>query len=137
MEIKQRRVIPLKKTNIIMSVTFLIAVGMITKAFIMNDDVKMYLLIFFAVGSGLGLLRLFVNNSIKKMKGKGWKSKVLFFTVLLGLGLPFQSWFRNNVIFSMDSAYLTSSIITMVLGILFMSTFFSYMSKKRKLKSVQ
>ena len=137
MAIKQRRVIPLKKTNIIMSATLLIAVGLITKAFIMNDDVKMYLLIFFAVGSGLGLLRLFVNSCIKKMKGKGWKSKVLFFAVLLGLGLPFQSWFRKNVIFSMDSAYLMSSVITMVLGILFMSSFFSYMTKKRKLKSAQ
>ena len=71
----------------IMVVTFLIAVGMIAKAFILNEDVKVFLLIFFAVGAGLGLLRLFVNSSIKKMKGKGWKSKVLFFGVLLGLGL--------------------------------------------------
>jgi hypothetical protein len=69
----------MKKSNSIMGVTFLIAVGI-----------------------GLGLLRLFVNSSIKKMKGKGWKSKVLFFGVLLGLGLPFQSWFRNNVLLTID-----------------------------------
>lgn len=42
------------------------------------------------------------------MKGKGWTSKVLFFDVLLGLGLPFQSWFRNNILLSTDSSYLMS-----------------------------
>jgi len=120
----------------IMMVTFLIAVGMIVKAFVLNEDVKVFLLIFFAVGTGLGLLRLFVNNSIKKMKGKGWKTKVLFFSVLLGLGLPFQSWFRNDVLLSMNPSYLTSSLIIMVVGLLFMTTFFSYITKKLNVKSV-
>ena len=113
-----------------MGVSFLIAVGMISKAFILNEEAKIFLLIFFAVGLGLALLRMFVNSSIKKMKGKGWKSKVLFFTVLLGLGLPFQSWFRNNVLLSVDSAYLLSSIIMMIVGMLFMTTFFGYLTNK-------
>ncbi|WP_342433330.1 MFS transporter permease [Neobacillus sp. FSL H8-0543] len=126
----------MKKSNIIMGVTFLIAVGMIAKAFILNEDVKVFLLIFFAVGAGLGLLRLFVNSSIKKMKGKGWKSKVLFFGVLLGLGLPFQSWFRKNVLLSIDSAYLISSIMIMVIGVLFMTTCFGFISNKINAKSV-
>jgi predicted membrane channel-forming protein YqfA (hemolysin III family) len=122
----------MKKSNIIMTITFLIAAGMISMAFILNKDIKVYLLIFFAVGSGLGLLRLFVNSSIKKMKGKGWKSKVAFFGVLLGLGLPFQSWFRNNVLLSIDSAYLMSSITIMVVGIIFMTSFFGSITKKRQ-----
>ena len=113
-----------------MGVSFLIAVGMISKAFILNEEAKIFLLIFFVVGLGLALLRMFVNSSIKKMKGKGWKSKVLFFTVLLGLGLPFQSWFRNNVLLSVDSAYLLSSIIMMIVGMLFMTTFFGYLTNK-------
>ena len=58
-----------------MGITFLIAVGMIAKAFILNEDVKGFLLIFFAVGMGLGLLRLFVNSFIKKMRGKGGRVK--------------------------------------------------------------
>ena len=119
-----------------MGITFLIAVGMIAKAFILNEDVKGFLLIFFAVGMGLGLLRLFVNSSIKKMRGKGWKSKVLFFGVLLGLGLPFQSWFRNNVLLTIDSAYLMSSMIIMVVGVLFMTTCFGYITNKINMKSV-
>ena len=126
----------MNKTNMIMSGTLLIAVGMIAKAFILNEDAKVFLLIFFAVGAGLALLRLFVNSSIKKMKGKGWKSKVLFFSVLLGLGLPFQSWFRNNVLLSIDSAYLMSSIIIMVIGLLFMTTCFGYIMNKINEKSV-
>lgn len=120
----------MKKTYMFMGVSFLIAVGMISKAFILNEEAKIFLLIFFAVGLGLALLRLFVNSSIKKMKGKGWKSKVLFFTVLLGLGLPFQAWFRNNVLLSLDSAYLMSSIIIMIVGMLFMTTFFGYLTNK-------
>ena len=126
----------MKKSTILMIVSLLIAVGMIAKAFILNEDVKVFLLIFFAVGTGLGLLRLFVNSSIKKMKGKGWKSKVLFFGVLLGLGLPFQSWFRNNVLLSIDSAYLMSSIMIMIVGVLFMTTCFGYITSKINTKSV-
>lgn len=120
----------MKKSYILMIITFIIAIGMIVQAFMLNKDVKIYLVIFFMIGTGLGLLRLFINNSIKKMKGKNWKVKGLFFAVLLSLGLPFQSWFRNEVLLSMDSAYLMSSIIIMVLGVLFISTFFSYVKNK-------
>nr|WP_255639652.1 MFS transporter permease [Aquibacillus saliphilus] len=120
-----------------MWVMLFIAAGMLSKAFILNEAIKMFLLIFFSIGAGLGLLRLFVNNSIKKMKGKDWKVKVLFFAVLLGLGLPFQSWFRNEVLFTMDSAYLTGSIIIMVVGMLFMTTFFGFALNKFQLKNVE
>ena len=120
----------MKKSYILMIITFVIAIGMIAQAFILNKDVKIYLVMFFMVGIGLGLLRLFINNSIKKMKDKNWKVKGLFFAVLLSLGLPFQSWFRNEVLLSMDSAYVANSIIIMVLGVLFISTFFSHVKNK-------
>ena len=126
----------MKKTTIIMSISLLVAVGIIGKAFILNEDAKLLLLTFFAVGTGLGLLRLFVNRSIKKMKGKGWPSKVLFFGVLLGLGLPFQSWFRNNVLLSIDPSYLMSSIIIMIVGLIFMTTCSSYITNKVKANSI-
>jgi hypothetical protein len=120
-----------KKSHIVMISVFLFALGMICKAFILNEKIKLFLLIFFIVGFGLALLRLFVNNSIKKMKGKGWKSKVLFFGILLGLGLPFQSWFRNNVLLSMNRAYLPQSIIMLVSGIIFMTIFFGVIKDKK------
>ncbi len=126
----------MKKTTILMSISLLVAVGIIGKAFILNEDAKLFVLAFFAIGTGLGLLRLFVNRSIKKMKGKGWASKVLFFGVLLGLGLPFQSWFRNNVLLSIDSSYLMSSIIIMIVGVLFMTTASSYITNKIKANSI-
>ncbi|MEC2055915.1 MFS transporter permease [Peribacillus psychrosaccharolyticus] len=124
----------MKKSYIIMLVSLFSAVAMMASAFILNKDVKVYLPIFFAVGLGLALLRVFVNSSIKKMKGKSWLTKVVFFAVLLGLGLPFQSWFRNKVLFSMDSEYLMASIIVMVLGVVFMTPFFSYMMNKLRSK---
>lgn len=130
MSIKERCLNNVRKSDILMILSFLIAVGMIMKAYILNDEGKVFLLVFFAVGLGLALLRLFVNGAIKKMKGKDWRVKVLFFAVLLGFGLPFQSWFRKEVLFSMDRAYLVSSIIIMVLGILFMTMFFGYMKRK-------
>ena len=136
MSIKERCLNNVRKSDILMILSFLIAVGMIMKAFILNDEVKVFLLVFFAVGLGLALLRLFVNGAIKKMKGKDWKVKVLFFAVLLGFGLPFQSWFRKEVLFSMNRAYLVSSIIIMVLGVLFMTTFFGYMKRKINTKKL-
>ncbi|MEH6992784.1 MFS transporter permease [Neobacillus drentensis] len=126
----------MKKSNVIMIVTGLIALGIILKAFLLNEDIKMFLLIFFGIGIGLGLLRLFVNSSIKKMKGKDWKIKVLFFGVLLGFGLPFQTWFRKEVLFSMDSAYLMGSITILVLGVIFMTTFFGFIMNRMQLKQV-
>ncbi|WP_298824901.1 MFS transporter permease [uncultured Planococcus sp.] len=120
----------MKKANIIMWLTVLIAAVMLAKAFILNEDIKLFLLIFFGIGSGLAFLRLFVNNSIKKMKDKDWKVKVLFFAVLLGFGFPFQSWFRNEVLFSMGSDFLAGSITLLVVGLLFMTTFFGYAVNK-------
>ena len=136
MSINERCLNIVRKSDILMILSFLIAVGMIMKAYILNDEVKVFLLVFFAVGLGLALLRLFVNGAIKKMKGKDWRVKVLFFAVLLGFGLPFQSWFRKEVLFSMDRAYLVSSIIIMVLGVLFMTRFFGYMKRKINAKKL-
>lgn len=124
----------MKKSTIVMWIMLLIAVVMLSKAFILNEDIKMFLLIFFGIGSTLAFLRLFVNNSIKKMKGKDWKVKVLFFAVLLGFGLPFQSWFRNEVLFSMDSAYLAGSISMLVVGMVFMTLFVGYIKNKLQVK---
>src|SRR5690606_29556563 len=110
---------------------------MLAKTFLLNEDIKLFLLIFFAIGLGLALLRLFVNSSIKKMKGKDWKVKVLFFAVLLGFGLPFQSWFRNEVLFSMDSAFLAGSISMLVVGMVFMTTFFGYAMNKFQVRDAK
>lgn len=120
----------MKKSNAMMWITLLIASVVLVKTFLLNEDIKLFLLIFFAIGLALALLRLFVNNSIKKMKGKDWKTKALFFAVLLGFGLPFQSWFRNEVLFSMDSAFLAGSIGMLIVGMLFMTTFFGYAVNK-------
>lgn len=124
----------MKKSTIVMWIMLLFAIVMLSKAFILNEDIKMFLLIFFGIGSALAFLRLFVNNSIKKMKGKDWKVKVLFFAVLLGFGLPFQSWFRNEVLFSMDSAYLAGSISMLVVGMVFMTLFVGYVKNKLQAK---
>ena len=121
----------MKKSYILMVSMFLIMLGALSKAFILNEGVKVFLLIFFIVGCGLGLLRLFVNNSIKKLKGKSWKIKVLFFAVLLGIGLPFQTWFRTKVLFSINSDYLPGCILMLVTGLIFMTTFSGFIKDIR------
>ncbi|MGH2318743.1 hypothetical protein ACRC6Q_13295 [Planococcus sp. SE5232] len=63
--------------------------------------------------------------------------KVLFFAVLLGFGLPFQSGFRNEVLFSMDSAFLAGSITMLVIGMLFMTTFFGYAVNKFHVRNAE
>ena len=124
----------MKKSYIVMVSMFLIMLGFVSRAFILNESIKVFLLIFFIVGCGLGLLRLFINNSIKKLKGKSWKSKVLLFTILLGVGLPFQTWFRTKVLFSMNSEYLPGCIFMLVTGVIFMTTFSGFI-KNMKTKS--
>lgn len=126
----------MKKSYYVMIAALLLALVVIGKGFVLNEDIKIYVLIFFVVGNGLGLLRIFVNNSIKKMKGKPLALKILFFAVLLGFGLPFQSWFRNKVMFSMDSSYLPYTITMMVSGVIFMTIFFGFIKDKKKLKTI-
>lgn len=118
----------MKKSYIVMIVTFLIALALISKAFLLNESIKFFLFIFFFVGCGVGLLRLFVNSQIKKMKGKSSGRKVLFFTILLGIGLPFQNWFRINVIMTMDKSFMPWTIFMMVTGAVFITTFFGFMN---------
>ena len=120
----------MKKSYIAMICTFLIAIGLIGKAFILNEIIKSYLVIFFFVGCGLGLLRIFVNNQIKKMKGKKLSRKILFFAILLGIGLPFQSWFRVNLMFSMDKSFMPWTILMMVTGAVFITTFIGFIKDK-------
>ena len=133
---KRERKNVVKKSQMMLYVTLVIALFMIGRAYIMNQDIKIFLLLFFTVGLGLALLRLFVNSSIRKMKGKSILTKILFFAVLLGFGLPFQAWFRKEVLFSMDSAYVASCITIMVVGVIFMTCvynlFFSRNAKQKK-----
>lgn len=118
----------MKKSYIVMIVTFLIALALISKAFLLNESIKFFLFIFFFVGCAVGLLRLFVNSQIKKMKGKSLGRKVLFFTILLGIGLPFQNWFRINVIMTMDKSFMPWTIFMMVTGAVFITTFFGFIN---------
>lgn len=113
-----------------MSVLSLLVVGIISRAFILNEGIKVFLLIFLLVGSGLGLLRIFVNNSIKKMKGKSLKTKILFFAVLLGIGLPIQFVFRTKVLYTMNPEYLKGNIFMLVSGMIIMTIFFGFMKNK-------
>lgn len=113
-----------------MVLTFLIALGLIGKAFLLNESIKLFLVTFFFVGCGVGLLRIFVNSQIKKMKGKSLLRKILFFAVLLGIGLPFQNWFRVNVIMTMDKSFMPWNILMMVTGAVFITIFFGFIKDK-------
>lgn len=110
--------------------TFLIALILISKALLLNESIKLFLVIFFFVGCGLGLLRMFVNSQIKKMKGKKLIRKILFFAVLLGIGLPFQTWFRINIIMTMNKSFMPWTIFMMVIGAIFITTFFGFIKDK-------
>ena len=120
----------MRKSYIAMICAFLFALTLISKAFILNESIKVFLVIFFFVGCGLGLLRLFVNNQIKKMKGKSLARKILFFAILLGIGLPFQNWFRVNVLFSMERSFLPWTISMMVSGVVFLTTLLIFIKDK-------
>ena len=112
------------KAKIIVSISLAIILFIVGKAFILDESVKSYLIIFFFVGAGLAMLRLFINGMMKKLKGKHIGVKILFFAVLLGFGVPFQSWFRTDVLFSMSQAYLVPCIIVLVASVFFMTVIY-------------
>lgn len=120
-----------KTAKIISSISLAIILFMVGKAFILDESVKPYLIIFFFVGAGLAMLRLFINGMMKKLKGKHIGVKLLFFAVLLGLGLPFQSWFRTDVLFAMSHTYLLPSIIVLVASIFFMTVIYGVIYQRK------
>lgn len=127
----------MNKKYIFMFGSLIITIGLILAAVITNDDIVSYLMIFFCVGLGLALLRLLVNSAIKKMKGKSIWTKLLFFAVLLGFGLPFQYWFRKDVIFAMDSDYILRCIVITVMGVIFMTFLFGMLLAKKRQTQVE
>ncbi|AWE08569.1 MFS transporter permease [Lysinibacillus sp. 2017] len=119
-----------KLSKMLMAVASVIIVGLVGKAFILDESVKSYLVTFFFVGAGLALLRLFINAMIGKMKGKSIVVKVGFFAALLGVGVPFQSWFRTEVIFSMSKAFIVPSISVMVASVVLMTIVYGIIGKR-------
>ena len=119
-----------KKAKIMMSVSAAIIIAMITKAFIFDEAVKGYLITFFFVGAGLAAVRLFVNGMISKMKGKHIGVKVVFFAALLSVGVPFQSWFRTDVLFAMSKSFIIPSVIVMAASLVFMTVVYGVIYKR-------
>lgn len=119
-----------KLSKLLMAIASILLIGFVGKAFILDEAVKGYLVTFFFVGSGLALLRLFINTMIGKMKGKHIVVKIGFFAVLLGLGIPFQSWFRTEVIFSMSKAFIVPSISVMVASVVLMTIVYGIIGKR-------
>lgn len=104
-----------------MSIAAAVVFVMIGKAFILDEAVKGYLVTFFFVGAGLAMLRLFINGMISKMKGKHIGVKIIFFAGLLSVGLPFQNWFRTEVIFAMSKTFIIPSVIVMIASVVLMT----------------
>ncbi|MER2113709.1 MAG: MFS transporter permease [Solibacillus isronensis] len=121
-----------KKSKILLAASLAIIAFMIGKAFILDESSKMYLVIFSIVGLGLAMLRLFINGMIKKMKGKPVGVKVLFITVLLGCGIPFQNWFRTDILLSMNREYLVPCLIVTVASIFFMTVLSGLISQRKR-----
>lgn len=119
-----------KLSKLLMAIASIILIGFLGKALILDEAVKGYLVTFFFVGSGLALLRLMINTMIGKMKGKHILVKIGFFAVLLGLGIPFQSWFRTEVIFSMSKAFIVPSISVMVASVVLMTIVYGIIGKR-------
>ncbi|MBS7346045.1 MAG: MFS transporter permease [Caryophanon sp.] len=110
-----------KKAKIMMMSSLAVIVAMMAKAFIVDEAVKGYLVVFFFVGAGLAALRLFINGMIRKMKGKHIGVKIGFFAALLSVGLPFQNWFRTDVLLAMSHSFIVPSIVVLVASVVLMT----------------
>lgn len=119
-----------KKAKVMMSIVGAIIIAMISKAFLLDEAVKGYLVTFFFVGAGLAMLRLFINGMIGKMKGKHIGVKIGFFAALLGVGVPFPSWFRTDVLFAMSKTFIVPSVIVMVSSVVLMTVVYGVVYQK-------
>ena len=119
-----------KTKKIVMLIASAIIIGFMGKALILDEAVISYLFTFFFVGAGLAYLRLFINAMIAKMKGKHILVKMGFFAGLLGVGIPFQSWFRTEVIFSMSKAFMVPSITVLVASVVLMTIVYGIIGKR-------
>lgn len=126
-----------KLSKILVATTATIIIGLIIKAFILDDGVKTYLVTFFFVGAGLALLRLFINAMIGKMKGKNILVKFAFFAALLSVGIPFQSWFRTEVLFAMSKSFMLPSITVLIASVVLMTIIYGIVIKSIKNKKQQ
>lgn len=120
------------KAKILLTISLAIVAFMIGKAFILDEPVKFYLVIFFCVGLGLAMLRLFVNGMIKKMKDKHIGVKIAFFAVLLGFGIPFQNWFRTDVLLAMSRDYLLPCIIVTIASMVLMTVLYGVLYERKR-----
>lgn len=107
-----------------------VIVGMIGKAFVLDEGVKTYLMTFFFVGAGLALVRLGINAMMAKMKGKPVIVKIGFFGALLSVGLPFQNWFRTDVLFAMNQSFIVPSVTVMVASVVMMTIVYGIVHKQ-------
>ena len=123
--------------KVMMAIASAIIIGFIGKAIILDEAVTSYLLTFFFVGAGLACLRLFINAMIAKMKGKNIFVKIGFFAALLSVGIPFQSWFRTEVIFSMNKAFMIPSISVMVSSVVLMTIISGIVGKRIQIARTQ
>jgi hypothetical protein len=119
-----------KTKKLVMLIASAIIIGFMGKALILDEAVISYLFTFFFVGAGLAYLRLFINAMIAKMKGKHILVKIGFFAGLLGVGIPFQSWFRTEVIFSMSKAFMVPSITVLVASVVLMTIVYGIIGKR-------
>ena len=119
-----------KLSKMLIAIASVIIIGLVGKAFVLDEEVKGYLVTFFFVGSGLALLRLFINAMIGKMKGKHIVVRIGFFAALLGVGIPFQSWFRTEVIFSMSKTFIVPSVSVMVASVVLMTIVYGLIGKR-------
>lgn len=126
-----------KKAKVMMTIASAIIIAMISKAFILDEAVKGYLVIFFFVGAGLAALRLFINGMIRKMKGKHIGVKVVFFAVLLSVGVPFQSWFRTDVLFAMSKTFIFPSVTVMVASVVLMTVVYGVIYQRVRVPYLQ
>lgn len=128
----RRHYIMKNKAKIMLAISLAIVAFLISKAFILDETVKLYLIIFFFVGLGLAMLRLFVNGMMKKMKGKHIGVKLLFFTALLSFGIPFQNWFRTDILLAMSRDYLMPCIIMTVASVIMMTVIYGVIYERKR-----
>ena len=63
--------------------------------------------------------------------------KIGFFAALLGVGIPFQSWFRTEVIFAMSKTFIIPSVTVMVASVVLMTIVYGVIYQRMNMPKLE
>ena len=118
-------------SEILFAIPGLIMILILAESFIFNENYKFKILTFIIMGFSLPIICLFIENMIKKMKGKTIYVKISFLVFFLGVVFLIQKLFRSSTVILTNES-LPPCVLVLILSMLFMTVITINLSELKK-----